>query len=189
MEVFFTKRDLLQELVPGSNLVAVLNREPVREGMPFILGPDGSYDVQLNRFFRALPTLGCRSAESWKGYARDLAVWGRFLHERRDRSVWTAERSDFDAFYAARRLSQAPFRVTVKTWNRSSAALDKFYRWAMDERLVASAPFGYREVAVAGRTQGRLCESEWECHWGCGGCHWVVVGVWPGVIRLVVSSV
>ncbi|MFH9796315.1 tyrosine-type recombinase/integrase [Streptomyces virginiae] len=156
MEVFFTKRDLLQELGPGSDLVAVLDRESVREGMPFILGPDGSYDRHLNRFFRALPTLGCRSANSWEGYARDLAVWGRFLRERRDRSVWTAERADFDAFYAARRLSQAPFRVTAKTWNRSSAALDKFYRWAMDERLVASAPFGYREVAVAGQASGRL---------------------------------
>ncbi|MDX3516150.1 site-specific integrase [Streptomyces caniscabiei] len=156
MEVFFTKRDLLQESCSGMDLVAVLDREPVREGMPFILGPDGSYDVQLNRFFRALPTLGCRSAESWKGYARDLALWGRFLAERRECSVWTAQRADFDAFYAARRLSQAPFRVTAKTWNRSSAALDKFYRWAVDEQLVASAPFGYREVAVAGQPTSRL---------------------------------
>ncbi|MFF4764119.1 DoxX family protein [Streptomyces sp. NPDC001292] len=32
------------------------------------------------------------------------------------------------------------------------------------------------------------CESEWKCHRGCGGCHWAVVGVWPGVIRRVVSS-
>ncbi|MFF4828116.1 transposase family protein [Streptomyces sp. NPDC001312] len=34
----------------------------------------------------------------------------------------------------------------------------------------------------------RACESEWKCHRGCGGCHWAVVGVWPGVIRRVVSS-
>ncbi|MFB0627597.1 tyrosine-type recombinase/integrase [Streptomyces sp. AB3(2024)] len=124
--------------------------------MPFILGPDGSYDVHLNRFFRALPTMGCRSAKSWEGYARDLAVWGRFLREFGDRSVWNAVRGDFDAFYAARRLSLPPFRVTAKTWNRSAAALDKFYRWAMDEHLVASAPFGYRAVAVAGQPAGRL---------------------------------
>ncbi|MFI9155411.1 hypothetical protein [Streptomyces sp. NPDC053367] len=110
----FTKRDLLHEQCTGTDLVAVLDREPVLEGMPFILRPDGSYDVHLNRFFRALPTLGCRSAESWKGYALDLAVWGRFLHERRECSVWTAERADFDAFYAARRLSEVPFRVTAE---------------------------------------------------------------------------
>ncbi|MFI9588349.1 site-specific integrase [Streptomyces sp. NPDC052236] len=82
--------------------------------MPFILDADGSYDVHLNRFFRALPTLGCRSANSWEGYARDLALWGRFLGEVRGRSVWDADRADFDAFYAARRLSQPPFRVTAK---------------------------------------------------------------------------
>ncbi|MCX4900762.1 tyrosine-type recombinase/integrase [Streptomyces sp. NBC_01369] len=156
MEVFFTQRDLLHEAGSRTDLVTVLDREPVRERMPFILDADGSYDVRLNRFFRALPTLGCRSAKSWEGYARDLAVWGRFLREVRGQSVWDADRADFDAFYAARRLSQPPFRVTAKTWNRSAAALDKFYRWAMDERLVGSAPFGYREVAVAGRASGRL---------------------------------
>ncbi|MDQ0936028.1 hypothetical protein QFZ49_006000 [Streptomyces turgidiscabies] len=76
MEVFFTQRDLLRELGSRTELAAVLDREPVREGMPFILDADGSYDVHLNRFFRALPTLGCRSANSWEGYARDLALWG-----------------------------------------------------------------------------------------------------------------
>ncbi|MGW9642431.1 tyrosine-type recombinase/integrase [Streptomyces albidoflavus] len=158
MEVFFTQRCLLQGESSGTctNLVEVLDREPVREGMPFILDADGSYDVDLNRFFRALPTLGCRSSNSWEGYARDLAVWGRFLREFRARSMWSATREDFDAFYAARRLSQAPFRVSAQTWNRSAAALDKFYRWAVDERLVRSAPFGYREVAVPGQSSGRL---------------------------------
>ncbi|MCX5498969.1 tyrosine-type recombinase/integrase [Streptomyces sp. NBC_00053] len=156
MELFFTQRDLLQEAGSRTDLMAVLDREPVREGMAFILDVDGSYDMNLNRFLRALPTLGCRSANSWEGYARDLATWGRFLRETRGRSVWDATRVDFDAFYAARRLSRAPFRVTAKTWNRSAAALDKFYRWALDERLVVAAPFGYREVAVAGRARGRL---------------------------------
>jgi hypothetical protein len=31
------------------------------DGMPFILGDDGSYDHDLNRFFRACPTMGLRS--------------------------------------------------------------------------------------------------------------------------------
>ena len=54
------------------------------EGMPFILGDDGSYDHHLNCFFRACPTLGVRSMNSLRAYARDILVWMRFLQERRD---------------------------------------------------------------------------------------------------------
>ena len=53
------------------------------DGMPFILGPDGIYDHQLNRFLRAGPTMGVRSMNSLRAYARDIVVWMRFLAERR----------------------------------------------------------------------------------------------------------
>ncbi|MFE7531454.1 tyrosine-type recombinase/integrase [Kitasatospora sp. NPDC057542] len=134
----------------------MLDRVPVPERMPFLLDVDGSYDVELNRFFRSLPMLGCPAAQSWEGYARDLAIWGRFLRDHRGRSVWEADREDFDAFYAARRLSQPPFRVSAGTWNRSAAALEKFYSWAVERRLVPAAPFSYRQVRVPGQRGGVL---------------------------------
>jgi hypothetical protein len=34
------------------------------DGMPFILDDDGAYDINLNRFFRACPTMGVRSMHS-----------------------------------------------------------------------------------------------------------------------------
>lgn len=119
------------------------------EGMPFILGDDGSYDHQINRFFRACPTLGVRSMNSLRAYARDILVWMRFLHERRcGKTVWAANRDDITAFHEARRLSDPPFRISASSWNRAIAALDKLYRWALDERIISALPFVYRQAWV-----------------------------------------
>lgn len=116
------------------------------DGIPFILGADGRYDHHLNRFFRACPTIGVRSMNSLRAYARDILVWLRFLAERRDgKSLWLADRDDIAAFHEARRLSPPPHRVSASSWNRSVAALDKFYRWAVDEKLIAIVPFTYRQ--------------------------------------------
>lgn len=116
------------------------------DGMPFILGDDGSYDHHLNRFFRACPTLGVRSMNSLRAYARDILVWMRFLEERRDgKSLWTVGRDDIAAFHEARRLSDPPFRISAASWNRVVASLDKLYRWALDEKIITSVPFAYRQ--------------------------------------------
>ena len=117
------------------------------EGMPFILGEDGGYDHQINRFFRACPTLGVRSMNSLRAYARDILVWMRFLRERRDgKTVWAAGREDIVAFHEARRLSDPPFRISANSWNRAVAALDKLYRWALEERMISALPFVYRQA-------------------------------------------
>jgi site-specific recombinase XerD len=116
------------------------------DGMPFILGDDGSYDHHLNHFFRACPTLGVRSMNSLRAYARDILVWMRFLQERRDgKSLWAANRDDIAAFHEARRLSDPPFRISAASWNRAVASLDKLYRWALDEKIITSVPFAYRQ--------------------------------------------
>ena len=116
------------------------------DGMPFILRDDGSYDHELNRFFRACPTMGVRSMNSLRAYGRDIAVWLRFLSERRDgKSAWQADRGDIAAFHEARRLSEPSYRISAGSWNRSIAALDKLYRWAVDEKLIETAPFTYRQ--------------------------------------------
>ncbi|MDJ1637438.1 tyrosine-type recombinase/integrase [Rhizobium rhizogenes] len=127
------------EVTAAKNLALV-------EGMPFILGDDGSYDHDLNRFFRACPTLGVRSPNSLRAYGLDILTWARFLVERRDnKSLWTADRHDVAAFYAARRLSLPPGHISAASWNRSVAALDKLYRWAVEEGVVARSPFTYRQ--------------------------------------------
>ena len=116
------------------------------QGMPFILGEDGRYLHDVNRFFRACPTIGVRSLNSLRSYGRDIVVWLRFLAERRGgKSVWSADREDIASFHRARRLSSPPHRISAASWNRSIAALDKFYRWGVEEKLIAKAPFTYRQ--------------------------------------------
>jgi len=123
------------------------------DGMPFILGPDGTYDHQLNRFLRACPTMGVRSMNSLRAYARDIVVWMRFLKERREgKSLWAADRDDIAAFHEARRLFEPPYRVSAASWNRMIAALDKLYRRAIGEKILAATPITYNTAASASQT-------------------------------------
>lgn len=133
----------------SEEVIEAAQRFGLVDGMPFILGHDGSYDHDLNRFFRACPTMGVRSLNSLRAYARDIIVWLRFLSEQRSgKSIWSADREDIAAFHQARRLSAPPHRISAASWNRAVAALDKLYRWAVDERLITKAPFTYRQVWV-----------------------------------------
>jgi site-specific recombinase XerD len=123
--------------------IAAAERAGVSDRMPFILDDDGSYDPDLNRFFRACPTMGVRSPNSLRAYGRDLVVWMRFLRERRDgKPVWRADREDVAAYHAARRRSAPMHRISAASWNRAVAALEKFYAWALEEELIATSPFG-----------------------------------------------
>ena len=135
----------LYELPAG--MIDAVERTGLTDGMPFILGDEGTYDVDLNRFFRACPTMGVRAPNSLEAYARDILTWLRFLAERRDgKTPWQADREDIAAFHAARRRSQPPHRISAASWNRCIAAFEKLYRWAQEEALIAATPFSYRRV-------------------------------------------
>ena len=141
--------DLSVNVAPGALDMAEL--AGLIDGMPFILMDDGSYDLDLNRFFRACPSMGARSPNTWRSYARDILVWARFLTERRDgKTVWQADRHDVLAFHRARRLSSVPYRISAASRNRSVAALDKLYRWAVEEGIIAASPFSYDVVTGGG---------------------------------------
>jgi Phage integrase, N-terminal SAM-like domain len=113
------------------------------DGMPFILGEEGGYDQDLNRFFRACPTMGVRSPNSLRAYGLDLLVWMRFPLERRQgKPIWQANREDVAAYHAARRRSAPTYKISAASWNQAVAALEKFYGWAVEEELIAASPFG-----------------------------------------------
>jgi site-specific recombinase XerD len=117
------------------------------DGMPFILDRDGSYDDHLNRFFRALPTLGAPSPNSWRAVAMDVVLWIRFLAAR-GKTIWNADNTDLSAFWIVRRLQPSGgIRVIAKsTWSRWVASLDKLYTWALQQGLIASVPFTYKSA-------------------------------------------
>ncbi|QMU75976.1 site-specific integrase [Streptacidiphilus sp. PB12-B1b] len=158
MELFFTDPEAL-ETAGVSDAHRALERHGLHASAPFILESDGRYDIQLNRFLWSLPTLGVRSANSWRAYALDLLTWARFLEEHRCKTVWHADRDDVTAFHRARRVSPDPTQVvSASTWNRSVAALDKFYSWALDEGLIDQTPFRYSESSrhIGGGNQVRV---------------------------------
>ncbi|MFE4336051.1 site-specific integrase [Streptomyces sp. NPDC056831] len=138
------------ESYPGTDgSVAVLDRVGVREGQPFILGGDGSYDLQLNRFLRELPSWGVRAENSVLGYARDVMLFVRFLETSRyGKSIWACDGDDLRACKRVRLRCGGPGAVSVGTWNRSVAALDKWVAWSLDAGLLKRAPFRYVDKTV-----------------------------------------
>ncbi|BCG83556.1 integrase (plasmid) [Mesorhizobium sp. 113-3-3] len=148
----------------SSDEIAAADNVGLIEGMPFIPGSDGAYDHHLNRFLRSCPIMGVRSMNSLRAYARDVVVWMRFLEERRNgKSLWSADRDDIAAFHDARRMSEPPFRISASSWNRMIAALDKLYRWAVDEKIIAAAPFTYRQLWSRASASGAVIAMAVNC--------------------------
>lgn len=113
---------------------------------PSIQRDGATYDAGLDRFLADLPLNGVRSQHSLRSYAYDLLVWVRFLDEARSKTVWQATRDDVDAYHRARRQDDAANRISAASWNRAVAALDKLYRWAVEDGIIALSPFTYRDV-------------------------------------------
>ena len=124
--------------------VAALSRAGAADGLPFLLGSDGSYDLQLNRFFRELDSWGVRAANSVLAYARDIMLFCRFLAQSRGgKSIWQCDTADLRAYKRARLHTAGPAQVSVATWRRLVAALDKWAAWAVYEGLIGQLPFRY----------------------------------------------
>ena len=133
----------------GMTAAAVLTRAVVRERQVFVLGADGSYDVELNRFFRDLDAWGVRAASSVTAYARDISVFCRFLEQARGgKSIWVCDAADLAAFKRVRLHGDPERAVSVPTWRRSIAALDKWAAWARYEGLIEELPFRYADKTV-----------------------------------------
>ena len=133
----------------GMTAAAVLTRAVVRERQVFVLGADGSYDVELNRFFRDLDAWGVRAAGSVAAYARDISVFCRFLEQARGgKSIWVCDAADLAAFKRVRLHGDPEQAVSVPTWRRSIAALDKWAAWAKYEGLIEELPFRYADKTV-----------------------------------------
>lgn len=161
MELFFTEAASLRRavtidgtplLVDGepysipADAAQVLKDDAIPDGMPFALDKDGLYEASLNRFFRDLPAIGCRSVNTWQAYARDIVTFSRFLEERcGGKRLLDAVIDDVRLYYRTRRMTGI-HSVDPTTWNRSVAALDKFFQWAFEQKLIQVVPFTYKTV-------------------------------------------
>lgn len=127
-----------------------LRREDVLPRTPFLISPGCEYDVALNEFFLD-SLMAARSPRTLEGYARDLAAFLNFLWLARDGRSWRdVTAADHVAYLSWRRRDSAGPRVAGSTWNREVAAVNQFYRWAVQRGHVRANP-----VPQAGRG-GRL---------------------------------
>jgi site-specific recombinase XerD len=73
----------------------------------------------------------------------------RFLDEGRDgKTIWECGSADLLAYKRTRLRGDGPGRVSVSTWRRSIAALDKWVRWSLAEGLLQEEPFRYVDRLV-----------------------------------------
>ena len=171
MELFFTdSRRLAQVIIvdgkplsfggkpyalPAAARLAMA-AQSIPDRMPFMLEVDGSYSKTVNEFLRSLPTLGCPSHHSWRGYAYDLKTFAHFLAQQPDRpTLLTARLEHVNRFKRARAVatpSDRPEDLSRKTmpstWNRSVMALDKFYSWAAPRNPEVKVPFNYKDFTA-----------------------------------------
>ena len=73
----------------------------------------------------------------------------RFLNDSRGgKSIWECDGADLRAFKRVRLRTPGDGQVSVATWRRSIAALDKWAAWAVSEGLLDQAPFRYVDKTV-----------------------------------------
>jgi site-specific recombinase XerD len=126
---------------------------------PFLISPVFEYDVALNGFFLDAPMVAW-SPRTTEGYARDLAGFLNFLWLARGCRSWRdATSADHLAYLSWRRRDACGPRVAGSTWNREVAAVDRFYRWAVQRGHVPVSPVPQaarrRPPLEAGRAGGR----------------------------------
>lgn len=170
MELFFTDRRAQDRPVPtspDSEADSLLVELPpavrkafsdlaIPDGMPFFLGDDGDYVSILNKFFRDIASDGSPSPDTWRGYARDIHTFSRFLDERMNgKRLLAATKDDLRTYFRIRCMSIDA--ISVRSWNRSVAALDRFYRWALENGQITQLPFDYRygSTLIAGQRRAK----------------------------------
>ena len=148
MELFFVNRGSLACLpdeararVNPGLLREVLDRAGVPEGMPFLVGDDGRPVTEVNDFLRELPSLGCRSQDTWRAYALDVFRFTRYLSAVEGVSPFEATVEQVERYRWMRLEGHRPVRPS--TWNRELAALQRFYGWAQRRGHITTPPFRF----------------------------------------------
>ncbi|MCW6512800.1 tyrosine-type recombinase/integrase [Lichenifustis flavocetrariae] len=151
MEIYFTDRGAIEDLANygiSAPQVALdlFNGLYIPDGMPFLLGDDGSYPESINSWLRSLPSHGCTERGSWRGYGYDVLGFANFIVQTgRGIDPILATLDDVVA-YRDKRRNGSPPEVTATTMNRCLAALQKLFGWRK-AHLGIDDPFHYRIVA------------------------------------------
>jgi site-specific recombinase XerD len=118
----------------------IVNGIGIFDGLPFFLTESGVYDHDLSGFFRFVSSDGARSTGTLRAYAEALHMWFRFLSAQG--KTWSeAKPEDLRAYYRVRHQVNG---ISASTWNLGMAAIDRFYEWALWQKLITSSPVPYK---------------------------------------------
>ena len=158
--VVFTQRGLARPLAYEPLLEVVgdldewLDELGVLDGQPFLISPDGRYDVALNRYFEQARM----SAAPWNSqaaHARDLKNFLDFLWANRAGTSWReAAPEDRAAYERWRRKDPQGPRVEHATWDREVATVNGFFAWAAGQGYVEASPIVQRPSRASRRWPG-----------------------------------
>lgn len=149
-----------------------LDAEDVGERSPFLIAPDGSYDVVLNEYFGSY-RMATASRHTQEAAARDLARFLDFLWFHRpaisdpaaeggvrSRTWREATEDDRRAFEYWRCRDEAGPLVAGSTWDREVSSVNGFYRWAIRSGHLDRSPIVQRRARAHPRLRGELREPE-----------------------------
>ena len=150
-------RPLLQRLALNA-IAGWLDGEGIEDGVPFLIAPDGRYDMDLNSYFLLNPAPENTQAAT----AYDLASFLTFLWCHRQplaKKSWRdATPEDRAAYHRWRRVDENGPGVMGSTWGREVATVNSFYRWAVEAGFIEQNPILQRE-SRGRRWRGRASEA------------------------------
>src|SRR6266508_982696 len=159
--VVFTRRGLPRPRVREPLLEVLgdldewLDRNEVLDGQPFLISPDGRYDVTLNRYFEQI-RMGAAPWNTQASHARDLKNFLDLLWASRAGRSWRDATSEYGAAYERwRRKDQAGPRVEHTTWDREVATVNGFCNWAVRCGHLQASPIVQRVSRASRRRPGR----------------------------------
>ena len=124
----------------GDVIAGWLDSEGIEDGVPFLISPDGHYDIDLNAYFLLHPA----PENTLAAIAYDLASFLTFLWHHRQplgkRSWRDATPEDRAAYHRWRRIDERGPGVKGSTWGREVATVNSFYRWAIESGFVEQNP-------------------------------------------------
>ena len=135
--VFHTRRELPRPQVCDPlidllwDLDEWLDDRDVLDGTPYLISPDGVYDIELNAYFTT--ELAASPEDTQRAHASDLKLWLSFLWRSRGRKDWRhATPEDRAAYKQWRTADPRGPHVDWTTWDREVATVNTFYKWAVD---------------------------------------------------------
>jgi hypothetical protein len=170
-----------------------LDGEGIEDGVPFLISPDGHYDIDLNAYFLLHPA----PENTQAAIAYDPASFLTFLWHHRQplgtRSWRDATPQDRAAYHRWRRIDERGRGVKGSTWGREVAPVNTFYRWAIESGFVEQKPILQRPAARSPRWKTQETPLDRTCIWkstSTGPTVSIPPRGWPrGVSPLEISSV